>query len=69
MYAEASNYRDEEWRDTESDDLANTKHSYNMCTTPAQRLRRWSNIVQMSYKCFVPAGEATGILSFGQTPG
>ena len=23
------------------------------CTTSAQRLRRWSNIVQMLYKCFV----------------
>ena len=26
---------------------ANTKHYYNICTTSAQRLRRWSNIVQM----------------------
>ena len=26
---------------------ANTKHSYNICTTPAQRRRRWSNIVRM----------------------
>ena len=25
---------------------------YNICTTPAQRHRRWSNIVQMLYKCF-----------------
>ena len=31
----------------------NTKHLYNICTTPAQRLRR---IVQMLYKCFVFAG-------------
>ena len=31
--------------------LANTKHLYNICTTSAQRLRRWSNIVQMLYKC------------------
>ena len=30
-----------------------TKHLYNICTTPAQRLRRWSSIVQMLYKCFV----------------
>ena len=29
---------------------ANTKHLYNICTTPAQRLRRWSNVVQMLYK-------------------
>ena len=33
---------------------ANTKH--NICTTSAQRLRRWSNIVQMFYRCFVFAG-------------
>ena len=35
---------------------ANTKHLYNICTTSSQRLRRWSNIVQMLYKCFVFAG-------------
>ena len=35
---------------------ANTKHLYNICTTPAQRLRRWTNVVQMLYKCFVFAG-------------
>ena len=28
---------------------ANTKHLYNICTTAAQRLRRWLNIVQMFY--------------------
>ena len=32
---------------------ANTKHLYNICTTSAQRLRLWSNIVQKLYKCFV----------------
>ena len=32
---------------------ANTRHLYNICTTSAQRLRCWSNIVQMLYKCFV----------------
>ena len=32
------------------------KHLYNICKTSAQRLRRWSNIVQMLYKCFVFAG-------------
>ena len=37
---------------------ADTKHFHNICTTSAQRLRRWSNIVHMSYKC---AG-LTGIL-------
>ena len=31
----------------------NTKHLYSICTTAAQRLRRWSDIVQMLYKCFV----------------
>ena len=35
---------------------ANTKHLYNICTTSAQRLRRWSNIAQMLYKCFVFTG-------------
>ena len=32
---------------------ANTKHSYNICTTSFQRLQRWSSFVQMIYKCFV----------------
>ena len=31
---------------------ANTKHLYNICTMSAQRLRRWSNIEQILYKCF-----------------
>ena len=35
---------------------ANTKHLYNMCTTSAQRLRRWSNIAQILNKCFVFTG-------------
>ena len=35
---------------------ANTKHLYNMYTTSAQRLRRWSNIVYMLYKCFMFTG-------------
>ena len=29
------------------------QHLYNICTTSAQSLRRWSNSVQMLYKCFV----------------
>ena len=33
-----------------------TSHLYNIYTTSAQRLRRWSSIVQMLYKCFVFAG-------------
>ena len=31
----------------------NTKHLYNICTTLAQRRRRWADVVQMLYKCFV----------------
>ena len=31
----------------------NTKHLYNICTTSAQRLRRWSDVIQMLYKRFV----------------
>ena len=34
----------------------NTKHLYNICTMPAQRLRRWLNTVQMPYKCFAFSG-------------
>ena len=33
----------------------NTKHLFNIFYKAAQRLRRWSNIVQMLYKCFVLA--------------
>ena len=35
---------------------ANTKQLYNICTTSAQRRRRWDDVVQMLYKCFVFAG-------------
>ena len=38
---------------TSSLNPANTKHLYNICTTPVQRLRRWPNIVQTLSKCFV----------------
>ena len=34
----------------------NTKHLYNICTMLGQSRRRWANIVQMLYKCFVFAG-------------
>ena len=37
----------------------NTKHLYNICTTPAQRRRRWAGVVQMLYKCLVFAGYAS----------
>ena len=39
-----------------SDYPANTKHLYNICTMLDQRQRRWADIVQMLYKCFVFAG-------------
>ena len=42
---------------------ANTKHLYNIYTTLVQRLRRWSNIVQMLYKWFVVAGYAVTIMT------
>ena len=35
---------------------ANKKHLFNIYTTSAQRLRRWSNIVYMLYRCFVFTG-------------
>ena len=41
---------------TISTNPAKTTHLYNIFTTSAQRLRRWSNIVQMLYKCFVLTG-------------
>ena len=34
----------------------NTKHLYTICAPLNQRLRRWSSIVQMLYKCFVFTG-------------
>ena len=40
------------------DNPANTKHLYNICTTSAQRPRRWSDIVQMLCKCFVFNGKS-----------
>ena len=43
---------------------ANTKHLYNIYTMSAQRLRRWSNIGYMLYKCFVFAGKSHGNVSF-----
>ena len=32
---------------------ANTKQKYNICTTSAQHLRRWPNIVRVLYKYVV----------------
>ena len=34
----------------------NTKHLYNICTTLDKRRRRWADVVQMLYKCFLFAG-------------
>ena len=34
----------------------NTKHLFNNYTTSAQRLRLWSNIASMLYKCYVHTG-------------
>ena len=42
-----------------------SKHLYNIYTTSAQRLRRWSNIVQMFYKCFVFAGRTVLAMDLG----
>ena len=35
---------------------ANKKHLYNICKVLDQRRRRWADVVQMLYKCFVFAG-------------
>ena len=53
---------------------ANTKHLNNICTTSAQRLRRWANIVQLVYKCFAltgwfNAGRAYHVLCWLVEPG
>ena len=36
--------------------IANTKHLYNICIMLDQRRRRWADVIQMLYKCFVFAG-------------
>ena len=40
---------------------ANTKYLYHICTTSAQRLRHWSNFVQMLYKCLCLLGRYSRI--------
>ena len=35
----------------------NTKHLYNICSRLDKRQRRWADVVQMLYKCFVFAGQ------------
>ena len=42
----------------------NTKHLYNICTTLDQRRRRWADVVQMLYKCFVFAGKLAIVCSY-----
>ena len=32
---------------------ANTKHLYDICAMLVQRRRRWADVVQMLFKCFV----------------
>ena len=39
---------------------ANTKHLYNICKMLDQRRRRWADVVQVLYKCFVFAGYLHG---------
>ena len=38
-------------------DPVNTKHPYNIYTTPAKRLRRWTSIAPMPHECSVPTGK------------
>ena len=40
----------------------NTNYLYNICTMLAQRQRRWADVVQMFYKCFVFAGLTSGLI-------
>ena len=39
-----------------------TKHLHNICTILDQRRRRWADVVQKLYKCFVFAGVSTQVL-------
>ena len=36
--------------------ILGTKHLHNICTMLDKRRRRWANVVQMLYKCFVFPG-------------
>ena len=46
------------------DTRGDTQHTqnilYNICTMSDQRLRRWTNVAQMLYKCFVLTGYLGG---------
>ena len=66
-------FRNKVYQSSEKESMSDTrctfpgqtkKHLYNICTTSAQRLRRWSNIVQMLYKCFVFAGYSSALTSY-----
>ena len=37
----------------------NTKHLYNICTIWNQRQKRWADVVQILYNCFVFAGNSS----------
>ena len=41
-----------------------SKHLYNICTMLDQRRRRWADVVQMLYKCFVFAGLSLVLLNY-----
>ena len=47
-------------------ELVNTKHLYNICTMLDQHRRRWADVVQMLYKCFVLATELVKIPASSQ---
>ena len=50
-----------------SDTPPNTKHLHTICKKSAQRLRRWTNIVQMFQKCCVFTATCTTHLSVAHT--
>ena len=45
---------------------ANTQHLYKICTKLDQRRRRWADVVQMLYSCFVFAGSEINSQGQGQ---
>ena len=47
---------------------ANTKYLYNICTMLVQGRRRWADVVQMLYMCFVPANKSLTRCSFNCGP-
>ena len=49
-----------------NDSPANTQHLYNICTMLDQRRRRWADVVQKLYNCFVFAGSEINSQGQGQ---